>query len=74
MRQMIVLGFPPNAIAKIDSTAMHVMTAAGRLNGPPNTPTISPATSGPKLVITRPDPLQNDTAVARTWVGNSSGK
>src|SRR5258708_17168803 len=37
-------------------------------------PTSNPAISGPKLVMIRPVPLQNDTAVARTCVGNNSGK
>ena len=36
--------------------------------------TMIPATSGPKLVMTRALPVQKPTAVARTWVGNSSGR
>src|SRR4051794_41604779 len=38
------------------------------------TPTRRPASSGPKLVMIRPLPLQKDTAVARTCVGDSSGR
>src|SRR3977135_3940919 len=64
----------PNKAATMLNPAKHVITAVAWLNAPFSDPASKPATSGPKLVITRPEPLQNDTAVARTWVGNSSGK
>src|ERR1700712_2136032 len=54
--------------------AKHVITAVAWLNAPFSDPASNPAINGPKLVITRPEPLQNDTAVARTWVGNNSGR
>ena len=54
------------------SSAKHVMNAVTLLKLPPNVPTISPATGGPKLVMTRALPVVNPTAVERTWVGNNS--
>ena len=48
------------------STAKHVMTAQARLKLPPKVPARRPATNGPKLVMMRPVPLQNDKDVART--------
>ena len=56
------------------SPAKQVVIAVAVLNCPPRSGVTRPATNGPKLVITRPVPLQNETAVARTWVGNSSGR
>src|SRR5437870_3828794 len=53
------------------STAKPVMIAVAWVR-PPSCTTRRPATSGPKLVKIRPKPLQNATAVERTWVGNSS--
>src|SRR4051794_9840801 len=64
----------PMATASRLSNAKQVMTPAALLKLPPNGATSRPATSGPKLVMIRPVPLQNDSAVARTWVGKSSGK
>src|SRR5215472_15807604 len=43
-----------------------------RLVKPPSCTTSRPAANGPKMVMTRPEPLQNATAVEPTWVGNSS--
>ena len=60
-------------MATMLSAAKQVMKAAAWLNEPNGT-TSRPATSGPKLVMMRPEPLQKDTAVARTWVGNNSGR
>src|SRR6516164_5297982 len=53
------------------SAAKPVMIAVALVK-PPSCTTSRPAASGPKLVMTRPEPLQNATAVERTWVGNSS--
>ena len=53
-------------MATIDSRAKQVMNAVALAKSPPNGAASNPATSGPKLVITLPEPLQNDTAVART--------
>lgn len=50
------------------------MNAVTLLKLPPKAPTISPATSGPKLVMMRVLPVQNPTAVGRMWVGNRSGR
>jgi hypothetical protein len=55
------------------SRAKQVMNAVTLLKLPPKAPTSSPATSRPKLVMTRALPVQNPTAVERMWVGNSSG-
>src|SRR5207247_2313313 len=52
-------------------TANPVMIAVACVR-PPSCTTSRPATSGPKLVTMRPEPLQNATAVERTCVGNSS--
>jgi len=46
-------------------TAKQVMNAVTRLKLPPNAPTKSPATSGPRLVMTRALPVQNPTGVER---------
>src|ERR1700677_2158773 len=54
----------PSAMATIDSAAKQVITAVALAKSPPNGAASNPATNGPKLVITRPDPLQNDTAAA----------
>src|SRR5712664_2232764 len=61
---------PRNAATRL-STAKQVMIPVA-LESPPSCTTSNPATNGPKLVNTRPDPLQNATAVERTWVGNNS--
>ena len=55
-------------------SAKQDMNAVTRLKLPPKAPTISPATSGPKLVMMRALPVQNPTAVERMWVGKSSGR
>jgi hypothetical protein len=52
------------------STANPVMIAVALVK-PPSCTTSRPAANGPKLVMTRPEPLQNATAVERTCVGNS---
>ena len=41
------------------TSAKQVMNAVTRLKLPPKAPTKSPATSGPKLVMTRALPVQN---------------
>ncbi len=56
------------------SAAKQVIIAVALAKSPPKGITSRPATRGPKLVITRPDPLQNDTAVARTCVGKQFGQ
>src|SRR6266851_2171878 len=61
---------PRNTATRL-STAKQVMIPVA-LESPPSCTTSNPATSGPKLVTIRPVPLQNATAVERTWVGNNS--
>src|SRR4051812_14139168 len=50
----------PKIIANIERPAKQVIIAVALLKSPPNGATSKPATSGPKLVITRPEPLQNE--------------
>src|SRR6516165_6760836 len=64
----------PKYIAMMLRKAKQVITAVTRLKLPPKAPTRSPATSGPKLVMMRAEPVQKPTAVERIWVGNSSGR
>jgi hypothetical protein len=42
--------------------AKHVVMAAALLNAPFSDSASSPATRGPKLVMTRPEQLQSETA------------
>jgi len=53
----------PSSIATMLSSAKQVMNAVTRLKLPPNAPTRSPATSGPKLVMIRALPVQKPTPV-----------
>jgi hypothetical protein len=64
----------PKSAATRLRAAKQVITAVAWLNASFSDPASSPANRGPKLVMTGPEPLQNETAAARTWVGNNSGR